>query len=161
MWVVYFGLLFPIAQMSILRQAIASSIVLIGLLMITKQERLLATALIVAAAGFHSTAVMFLPLVVLADYKPDWRFALVVLAVGMIVMLVGVPLIDPLIEIVSPTSAQLARGQTECLLSNRACRFAVERRWSHRGVCCFSVPALRMGDSRGRRGSVHQPCPVG
>ena len=100
-WVVYFGVAFLIAQMGAIRQGLASSFILIALLMAVEARPVKAILSAIMALGIHVSSAIFLPLLFLRDWRPDWRLALAFLAVGLTVALLGVEIHRPLLALIS------------------------------------------------------------
>lgn len=90
MWLIYFGVTFLSAQMAMERQAIASSFVLLSLLVVTQKRWLLGLGLIFVGMGFHSSVALFLPILVLAFWRPAWWATVALLAPGLFILVFGI-----------------------------------------------------------------------
>ncbi len=84
MWLVYFGIVFMTSQMTMLRQALASSFVLLSLLMVAENRKLPALTAILTAIGFHTSAIMYVVVMILARIRPRFYFTMAFIAVGLI-----------------------------------------------------------------------------
>lgn len=98
MWALYFALVFPIAQLSIIRQSLAASFVLLALLMAARGAIARAVLFLVAGMGFHASVALYLPVLFLTRRRPtSW---LVVLGgiLGILLVAADVRLINPAID---------------------------------------------------------------
>jgi len=101
-WLVYFCLVFLAVQMSSIRSAISSSIVLIGLMLAARQHPVSGLMTIGIATAFHSVSAVFLPLPLLRNWRPSGKFVLLILTVGLVAFGLGLQPTDPLIDFISP-----------------------------------------------------------
>lgn len=101
-WLVYFGLLFIAAQMTLLRQNIASVIVLVGLLMTVRGRPWMGTILAVLAATFHISTAVFLALPLISRFRPHPLFAVFVIGAGLFVLTSGINLLPHALLAVEP-----------------------------------------------------------
>jgi len=81
-WLVYFGIIFLLAQMAVLRQAIGSSFVLLGLLMAVQRRPWRGLVSVAVGAGFQVSTAFFAPFVFLGRFRPHPAFAAIVVAAG-------------------------------------------------------------------------------
>lgn len=96
-WLVYFGVLFIPAQMSTIRQAVASSVVILGLWLLTSRRLWSAWFFELVAVGLHVSTLMFLPLFVVGRYRLRPWIIYVVVSVGFATMLARIDLVGILI----------------------------------------------------------------
>lgn len=92
MWLVYFGVTFLAAQMAMERQSIASSFVLLGLVVATTRYWPASAVPVLAGMGFHASVGTFLPLVVLSRFRPAWWLSAAIVGAGAIVAALGIDL---------------------------------------------------------------------
>ena len=98
MWALYFALVFPIAQLSIIRQSLAASFVLLALLMAARGAIVRAALFLVAGMGFHASVALYLPVLFLRRRRPTpWLVALGGI-LGVLLVLADVRLINPAID---------------------------------------------------------------
>lgn len=81
-WLMYFGLLFLPAQMTLVRQSLAGSIAMVGLYYATQNRPLRASALAAVSAGFQYSTLALSPLIFLTRWRLDWRIAAALIIIG-------------------------------------------------------------------------------
>lgn len=96
---VYFCVVFLMAQMTMLRQALASSCVLIGLVYLLRGRVLLYLLWIVIALGFHVSAALFLLLTPFARFRIPYWFAILSCLTAWVAQLRGWSLFSTLLGI--------------------------------------------------------------
>ncbi|HEY9058384.1 MAG TPA: EpsG family protein [Aurantimonas sp.] len=101
-WLVYFGLIFLVAQMAVLRQALASSFALLALLLAVEKRPVSSVLSMIASTGFHITGAFFAPLLVLRRWRPVWWLPAAVIGVGVLAAISGVSVAQTVIAAVSP-----------------------------------------------------------
>lgn len=111
LWTVYFGMLFIPVQMSAMRQALASSFILMGLLALTYRPAgatysvkatALALSFIAIATGFQSSALLFVPAILIAQIRLHWIVAAVFLAIAAPFLVGNAHLVDRSIDLLLP-----------------------------------------------------------
>jgi hypothetical protein len=98
-WVLYFSLAFPIAQLSIIRQSLAASFVLLALLLAAQGITAFALLLLAIGVGFHASALIYLPIVFLLKLRPNPWLILFTAVLGICLLLADVRLINPAIDL--------------------------------------------------------------
>jgi len=93
-WVAYFGFAFLMGQMNIMRQVLASSFVLLSLLMVVKDRRIWAATLIIVAAGFQVSVLLFSPLLFLYKIRPSVLVSIIVIILGVVLCMTGFDLAE-------------------------------------------------------------------
>lgn len=101
-WLVYFGLIFIVAQMAVLRQALASSFALLALLLAVEKRPVSSVLSMIASLGFHITGAFFAPLLVLRWWRPAWWLAAAIVGVGVLVAISDVSVAHAGIAAISP-----------------------------------------------------------
>ena len=102
MWLIYFGLVFLAVQMGAVRASIASSLILVGLICAVKQRRFLGLLILCIAAGFHSFAVVFLPLLFIAQRQPPTWLCVGVVGCGVPMVVLNIQIVDAVIGAIVP-----------------------------------------------------------
>ena len=97
-WLIYFCLAAIAIQMNVIRQALASSFVLLGLLNVGGGRVVVAAALMLFGAAFHISTVMFWPLLLIGIRRPSRTIAAIVLCVGVAALVLGVDLFQATVE---------------------------------------------------------------
>lgn len=98
-WAIYFCLAYPIAQLSILRQALASSFILIALLLASNKNRIPAFLSTLVGIGFHVSAAIYLPLIGVANRRPHPMLIGAWLVLGCLLALGDIRLINVVVNI--------------------------------------------------------------
>lgn len=106
-WAVYFGIVFTTAHMMLLRQALASAFVLLALLWAVERKSFRAPAAGMVAAGFHITAALFAPLLLLWRIRPAFWFSASVVLGGFGVAIAQVNLVSLVGDAVLPFAPDL------------------------------------------------------
>jgi hypothetical protein len=99
MWTLYFSLAFPLAQLSIIRQSLAASFVLIALLLAAQGITALALLAMLIGVGFHASVPIYLPIVFLLHLRPKPWLILLAAVLGICLTLADVRLINPAIDL--------------------------------------------------------------
>jgi hypothetical protein len=99
MWTLYFALAFPIAQLSIIRQSLAASFVLIALLLAAQRAFAFSLLILLIGAGFHASALIYLPIVFLPKLRPKPGLIILAAVFGICLLLADVRLINPAIDL--------------------------------------------------------------
>lgn len=88
-WMLYFGLAFLIAQMTTIRQGMASSLILLSLYFASEQKTKKALTTIVLAMGFHISSLVFIPILFLRNYFPSKKMTIGIAVLGIIIAASG------------------------------------------------------------------------
>jgi hypothetical protein len=99
MWTLYFALAFPIAQLSIIRQSLAASFVLIALLLAAQGIIALAILVLLIGAGFHASTLIYLPIVFLPYLRPKPWSIILAAGFGICLLFADVRLLNPAIDL--------------------------------------------------------------
>lgn len=97
-WLVYFCLAAIAIQMNIIRQAIASSFVLLGLLYVARDRVVIAAAPMLLGVAIQVSTIMFWPLCLIGIRRPSRTIASVILCAGAAAALMGVDLFHATIQ---------------------------------------------------------------
>lgn len=81
-WMTYFGILFLAAQMSLVRQGLADSIVLLSLLFASRGNRLTGGLVGLLSLGIQVSSLMFAPFFFLMKWRPSAAFVFSTLIIG-------------------------------------------------------------------------------
>lgn len=100
-WLVYFGLLFIAGQMTLVRQNIASCLVLLALFLSARGLIIAPPALIAASATFHVSTLPLIPLPFFVRIFPPAALAVGVVASGVIVLAVGINVFSVTLNLLS------------------------------------------------------------
>lgn len=103
-WLVYFCAAMMAVQFNIIRQAAASSFVILSFLMLMQRRYAAALALFVPAPFVHVTVLMFLPVYAVHWIRPRWIFVIAPAALGLALLLSGIFIGD---EAITKTGALL------------------------------------------------------
>lgn len=88
----YFGICFLMGQFVMLRQALASGFVLLGLYFLGLNRLLCALLLMMVAVGFHVSALLYLPIFFLVYITPSVGVICVFIFIGLFLVLFRVPM---------------------------------------------------------------------
>lgn len=88
-WLVYFCLALIMVQFNILRQSIASSFILISLYFVCKNQFYRSFFFFILAVGFHSSTLMFAPVLLFSKYKMKDKYLYLLAPVLIIIMFFG------------------------------------------------------------------------
>jgi hypothetical protein len=102
MWMVYFALAFLIVQMATIRQAIATAFLLVAFLCSVNKRTPLAWTSLVVAVGFHASAAMFAPFLILAAYRPSLNMIAAYLIPGILFVILGFHPINAVLDAMMP-----------------------------------------------------------
>ena len=91
-WLLYFGIGFLIAQMTTIRQGLASTLVIIGLYLLSHKQTVKAVVLLIASLGFHVSAIIFAPIYFLQRFFPPNRVIFPAIFIGLICAASGINL---------------------------------------------------------------------
>ncbi|MAN76239.1 MAG: hypothetical protein CML24_03325 [Rhizobiales bacterium] len=119
-WLAYFGLLFISAQMTLLRQNIASVIVLFGLLLTVRGRVWAGTGFAALAATFHIAAAPFAALPLISKRRPHPFFSIAVLAIGAIVLASGLNLLPQILLTIEPLTPSGIAARLQHYAANAA-----------------------------------------
>jgi hypothetical protein len=100
MWIVYLGFAYLIAQFAVLRQAVASGFVLVALYYAASDRRICTWSALVLSLGFHVSAAVFAPILLLHKWLPSWKLVVPFLAFGATLALLSIDLVRPAIGLV-------------------------------------------------------------
>ena len=98
MWAFYFALVFPIAQLSIIRQSLGASFVLLALLMTVRGAIVRAVLILIAGMGFHASVALYFPVLFLRRRRPTPYLVVLGGILGVSLVLADVRLINPAID---------------------------------------------------------------
>jgi hypothetical protein len=90
MWMLYFGLAFLIAQMTTIRQGMASSLILLSLYFVSEQQIKKALFTLAISMGFHISSIIFLPVLILRKHFPTKNIIFSIVFFGVICAVSGV-----------------------------------------------------------------------
>lgn len=88
-WLMYFCLALIMVQFNILRQSVASSFVILSLLMFCDRKYLLSAGFFAIALGFHTSVAMFIPLYAFINRRIEARYIVVAIIFSALVFLIG------------------------------------------------------------------------
>ena len=91
-WLGYFGIAFLVGQMTLMRQSIASSFVLLAILMAIRFKKFAQYLFIVIAMGFQLSSILFLPILFLCRKRPPAVFAIAFILTGFILLVNNITL---------------------------------------------------------------------
>jgi hypothetical protein len=89
-WLVYFCAAMMAVQFNIIRQAAASSFVILSLLAMMRGQYLRAAVLFAVAPFIHVTVLMFLPVYALYAFRPRWIMIFIPVGLGLLLFASGV-----------------------------------------------------------------------
>ena len=85
-WIGYFGIAFLVGQMTLMRQAIASSFVLLAILMTINRKKFVQYLFIIFAMGFQVSSIFYFPILFLCRTRPPAIFAIAFVSIGIILL---------------------------------------------------------------------------
>src|SRR5262249_16055877 len=100
-WLVYFCLAAIAIQMNIMRQALASSFVLLGLLYVARRRMAVAAASMLVGAAIHVSIVIFWPLCLIGIRRPTRTTRSLILCAGIAVAVMGVDLFQATVQLIT------------------------------------------------------------
>jgi hypothetical protein len=88
-WLMYFCLALIMVQFNIIRQGVASSFVIIALMLASRQRYLGTTIALLAAFGFHTSIALYLPIFPFIHKKVKLNYIILALIISLIIFILG------------------------------------------------------------------------
>jgi hypothetical protein len=113
----YFCWAYLTAQMTLVRQSLASSFILLAVLYVLENKKFKAAVFVLLGIGFHVSVAMFVPVFFLTRFRPRPSWLAAAVLMGFFVLFNGGELFQDVLEFIRPYTANITREKIDVYIN--------------------------------------------